>query len=144
MLQQLRKKGRKGFTLVEIMIVVAIIALLAAIAVPNFLRARKRSQATRVIEDMRLVEAAKDQWALENNKKGTDNVVWADVVPYLKTTSELGKSEGKDTLQGDITLTTVDAPPTVSQETATLLEEATGTGTAATAFWGAYAPATKK
>ena len=45
---------RGGFTLVEIMIVVAIIALLAAIAVPNFLRARKRSQATRCLEDLRI------------------------------------------------------------------------------------------
>ena len=54
-----RKHG--GFTLVEIMIVVAIIAFLAAIAVPAFMRARKRSQATRVINDLRLIAAAVDQ-----------------------------------------------------------------------------------
>ena len=53
-----QKQG--GFTLVEIMIVVAIIALLAAIAVPGFLRARKRSQASRIINDLRLVDAAVD------------------------------------------------------------------------------------
>ena len=53
MLNKLNKK-RGGFTLVEIMIVVAIIALLAAIAVPGFLRARKRSQASRVVNDLRL------------------------------------------------------------------------------------------
>ncbi len=49
-------KRRGGFTLVEIMIVVAIIALLAAIAVPGFLRARKRSQASRILNDLRMIE----------------------------------------------------------------------------------------
>ena len=58
----------RGFTLVEIMIVVAIIALLASIAVPNFLRARKRSQATRILEDLRLLDGAMDQYAIETNK----------------------------------------------------------------------------
>ncbi len=67
MLQKLNK-NRGGFTLVEIMIVVAIIALLAAIAVPNFLRARKRSQATRILEDLRLLDSANDQYAIETNK----------------------------------------------------------------------------
>ena len=67
MLQKLNSR-RGGFTLVEIMIVVAIIALLAAIAVPNFLRARKRSQATRILEDLRIIDSATDQYAIENNK----------------------------------------------------------------------------
>ncbi len=49
--------NRKGFTLVEIMIVVAIIALLAAIAVPGFLRARKRSQASRILNDLRMIDS---------------------------------------------------------------------------------------
>ena len=57
MLNKLNKR-RGGFTLVEIMIVVAIIALLAAIAVPGFLRARKRSQASRIINDLRLIDSA--------------------------------------------------------------------------------------
>ena len=67
MLRKLQTR-RGGFTLVEIMIVVAIIALLAAIAVPNFLRARKRSQATQVLEDLRLIDSAIDQYAIEYNK----------------------------------------------------------------------------
>ena len=67
MLNKLNKR-RGGFTLVEIMIVVAIIALLAAIAVPGFLRARKRSQASRVLNDLRLIDAAVDQYAIENNR----------------------------------------------------------------------------
>ena len=67
MIQKLQTR-RGGFTLVEIMIVVAIIALLAAIAVPNFLRARKRSEATRILEDLRMLDSATDQYAIENNK----------------------------------------------------------------------------
>jgi prepilin-type N-terminal cleavage/methylation domain-containing protein len=52
------KNSPRGFTLVEIMIVVAIIALLAAIAVPGFLRARKRAQASRILNDLRLIAKA--------------------------------------------------------------------------------------
>lgn len=88
MLQKLNK-NRGGFTLVEIMIVVAIIALLAAIAVPNFLRARKRSQATRILEDLRLIDSAIDQYAIETNKKTGDAVNWTDVKGYLKVGSVL-------------------------------------------------------
>ena len=62
-------QGRHGFTLVEIMIVVAIIALLASIAVPGFLRARKRSQASRIINDLRLIDGAVDMYAIENNNR---------------------------------------------------------------------------
>ena len=94
MLQKLTK-NRGGFTLVEIMIVVAIIALLAAIAVPNFLRARKRSQATRIIEDLRMIDAAVDQYAIEANKVAGASVSWDAVKQYLKPTSNLyvtGKS----------------------------------------------------
>ena len=60
---------RRGFTLVEIMIVASVIALLAAITVPGFLRARKRSQATRILEDLRLLDQAVDQYAVETNKQ---------------------------------------------------------------------------
>ena len=58
----------RGVTWVEIMIVVAVIALLAAIAVPSFLRARKRSQALTVKSDLRLIDSAIDQYALEYNR----------------------------------------------------------------------------
>ena len=78
MLRKLNSKRTGGFTLVEIMIVVAIIALLAAIAVPNFLRARKRSQATRVLEDLRMIDSAIDQYAIETNKVSGAAVAWND------------------------------------------------------------------
>src|SRR5690349_13370701 len=80
---------RGGFTLVEIMIVVAIIAMLAAIAVPNFLRARKRAQATRVLEDLRMIDSAIDQYAIETNKTTGASVNWNDIKAYLKTGSAL-------------------------------------------------------
>src|SRR5450755_3016392 len=73
-----------GFTLVEIMIVVAIIALLASIAVPNFLRARKRSQATRIMEDLRQLDGAVDEYAIENNKLSGANPSLNDLKAYLK------------------------------------------------------------
>ncbi len=77
MLNTLSTSKTRGFTLVEIMIVVAIIALLASIAVPNFLRARKRSQATRILEDLRLLDSASDQYAIETNKiSGMHPPVW--------------------------------------------------------------------
>ena len=88
MLNKLNKR-RGGFTLVEIMIVVAIIALLAAIAVPGFLRARKRSQATRILNDLRMIDSAVDQYAIETNKSSGSTVAVADWTNYMKKNSML-------------------------------------------------------
>ena len=94
MLNKLNKR-RGGFTLVEIMIVVAIIALLAAIAVPGFLRARKRSQASRILNDLRLIDSAVDQYAIETNRATAAVVNVADWTNYLKKNSTLYNT-GKD------------------------------------------------
>jgi prepilin-type N-terminal cleavage/methylation domain-containing protein len=91
---------RAGFTLVEIMIVVAIIALLAAIAVPGFLRARKRSQASKIINDLRLIDSAVDQYAVETTKKTGDPVAVSDWTNYLKKDTVL-YATGQD-LFGDV------------------------------------------
>ena len=80
---------KAGFTLVEIMIVVAIIGLLAAIAIPNFIKARATSQANACINNMRQIDAAVNQWALENGKKTADPApgLATDLTPYIKLNS---------------------------------------------------------
>src|SRR3979411_3041829 len=99
MLKKLTTK-RGGFTLVEIMIVVAIIALLAAIAVPGFLRARKRSQASKIINDLRLIDSAMDQYAIETTKKSGDAIAISDWTNYLKKDTVLYVT-GRDVLGAD-------------------------------------------
>jgi prepilin-type N-terminal cleavage/methylation domain-containing protein len=111
MLQKLQSK-RGGFTLVEIMIVVAIIALLAAIAVPNFLRARKRSQATRVLEDLRELDHAVDQYAIETGKTSGNHPDFADLKSYIKAGTSLYET-GKDMFGNDYGPFTVDSTPIV-------------------------------
>src|ERR1700748_2443012 len=115
---------RTGFTLVEIMIVVAIIALLAAIAVPGFLRARKRSQASRIINDLRLIDSAVDQYAIETSKKSGDAVAVTDWTNYLKKDTVL-YSTGKDILGNDYGAQTVDTLPKVPQASKDSLSDVT-------------------
>ena len=88
--------NRGAFTLVEIMIVVAIIALLAAIAVPNFLRSRKCTQATQVLEDLRMLDQALELYAIETHKKTGDTAGWSDLVKYIKPGTRLYLSNGLD------------------------------------------------
>lgn len=131
----LRKKNTKpaGFTLVEIMIVVAIIALLAAIAVPNFLRSRKRSQATQVLEDLRVIDGAIDQYSIENNKSNGNSIGWADIQVYIKTGSRLYMSNGNDILGNAYTIPTVESSPKVSLTTFNALSDV-----APSSFWSPY------
>src|SRR3954451_10909608 len=80
-----RNTSRKsGFTLVEIMIVVAIIGLLAAIAIPNFVKARTTAQQNACINNLRQIDGAKDQWAIENKKTTLATVSNTDVDAYIK------------------------------------------------------------
>jgi prepilin-type N-terminal cleavage/methylation domain-containing protein len=72
-----------GFTLVEIMIVVAVIALLAVIAVPNFIKARTSAQVRACISNLKKLDYAKQQWALEFKRTETDVPTTANVTPYL-------------------------------------------------------------
>jgi prepilin-type N-terminal cleavage/methylation domain-containing protein len=128
-------KRRRGFTLVEIMIVVAIIALLAAIAVPGFLRARKRSQATRILNDLRLIDNACDQYAMETNRKTGDSVGVADWTTYLKNEKGALYNTGKSILGTVYGTQTVDSIPQVPSADLAILSDIAGTG-----FWSPYGP----
>lgn len=125
-------KSVKGFTLVEIMIVVAIIALLAAIAVPGFLRARKRSQASRIINDLRLIDSAVDQYAIETNKTSGVSVAVTDWTNYLKKGTNLYMT-GLDILGNAYGPQTVDSLPSVPSATKTALSDVTDN-----TFWSPY------
>lgn len=81
---QIKTNRKFGFTLVEIMIVVAIIGLLAAIAIPNFVKARTSAQKNACVNNLRQIDGAIEQWALEAKKKQGDAVTANDVSPYLK------------------------------------------------------------
>ena len=79
-----KKLHRAAFTLVEIMIVVAIIGMLAAIAIPNFVKARNTAQANACINNMRQMDSAIQQWALETGQQNTAVANDAVVGPYIK------------------------------------------------------------
>jgi len=81
---QIKTNNKSGFTLVEIMIVVAIIGLLAAIAIPNFVKARENAQLNSIFNNLRIIEGAKDQWALENKKGTGDSTSLTIISDYLK------------------------------------------------------------
>lgn len=125
--------ARRGFTLVEIMIVVAIIALLASVAVPNFLRARKRAQALRILEDLRAIDAGIDQYSLEFSRAGGTPVGWTDIQLYLRGRTALYESGGKDMLGGTFVIVAIDTPPKLATSSFIALSD-----TAPAEFWSPF------
>ena len=123
---------RAGFTLVEIMIVVAIIALLAAIAVPGFLRARKRSQASKILNDLRMIDSAIDQYAIETGKQSGTTINTADWTNYVKKDSTIYVT-GQDLFGNDYGVQTVDSLPKAPASAWASLSDVADTN-----FWSPY------
>ena len=114
------------------MIVVTIISILASIAIPAYARSRKRAQATRTLEDLRLLEYALDRWAIEQNKSVGDIASLSDLIPYLKSGSTL--AGGVDVLGNSYGDTfSVDYMPKVNTLTFEALSDV-----APAPFWSPY------
>jgi len=131
-MQTSRKHTVGAFTLLEIMIVVAIIALLASIFSSNVLRARKRAQATKVLDDLRTLDGALDLWALETNRQTGDIAQFSDLQPYLKQQNKLNLT-GTDVFGQPYGPYSVDVGPKVAQSTFAALSDV-----APPEFWSPY------
>ncbi|MEI9866185.1 MAG: type II secretion system protein [Limisphaerales bacterium] len=110
-----RGQPRAGFTLVEIMIVVAIIGLLAAIAIPNFVKARQTAQTNACINNLRVIDSAKQQWALEQKKIGTDIPLDTEIALYF---GHVGSSMPVEPVGGVYNILAVNTAPTCSKTNA--------------------------
>ncbi len=105
-----------GFTLVEIMIVVAIIGLLASIAIPNYAQARERVRQSACISNLQQIEGAVQRWSLDLHKDEGQAVTYSDIRDYLRRSVVC--PAGGTTFEDSYTLSTVDAPPTCQRRPA--------------------------
>src|SRR5436309_1946966 len=102
MMSRFVKRSLRGFTLVEIMIVVLIIGILLAIAIPNFVKARETSRAKSCVANLKQIEGAKEQWAMDTKASSTASPTATDLYgPYIRSTPSC-PSSGTYTI-GDMT-----------------------------------------
>jgi prepilin-type N-terminal cleavage/methylation domain-containing protein len=138
MKSSLQPPDHRGFTLIEIMLVVAIIGLLATISVPSYIRARKRSQAVVILDSARALDAAISLYTVEHHRVGSQAISTAsiaDFLPYIKTDTAFYSSLPNDLLGNPFTLTTLDETPKISDATFATLSDA-----APLHFWSPYYP----
>jgi prepilin-type N-terminal cleavage/methylation domain-containing protein len=106
-----RTSNKAGFTLVEIMIVVAIIGLLAVIAIPNFVRARATSQTSACINNLRQVDSAAQQWALETKQATNAQPAFSDISGYMRSSVVCPAGGNNATFASSYTLTPINLKP---------------------------------
>jgi prepilin-type N-terminal cleavage/methylation domain-containing protein len=104
-----RQPSREGFTLVEIMIVVAIIGMLASIAIPNYINARAKANTVACISNLKLIDGAVQQWALELKRDEKQAVTYRDIRSYLR--NPVICPAGETSFDDSYALTTVDQRP---------------------------------
>jgi prepilin-type N-terminal cleavage/methylation domain-containing protein len=101
--------GRGGFTLVEIMIVVAIIGMLASIAIPNYMRSREAARKAACINNLQQIDGAVQTWAMEANKEAGQPVQYSDISGYLR--NAVVCPSGGTSFDDSYQITSVDARP---------------------------------